>query len=366
MNEIKKFELILFTGESRHRYIEDTLLVLGAPNGYVIRFDYKKKYVDSSIFENFSKFIGKNALLISYSGELKENKLFPIRSTIVLDFVIEQDQIDIILELENYSFLREFKKNDFRINYNISSGMHVIPCDLSLNIFYQKEGFKSGMKDLQSFSEKFRNENIVFSYFDFKDKNGNDISLTRTKKKNNESNLDLLYFPHLTFSSLEEIYLHLYFFAPNIGSKVHFFKITESLSAPQNTIEFTLGASQIHYKYKIKPGLFWRNRNGRFLFTANTNYTLSQRLMFQTDLPKKKRTLLCIFFLVLIYALLYSLDTTEHGFLFKFISKKISDKPILSLTSNENLITILITFLKYSLIGTLSLVGVRYFTKETE
>lgn len=358
-----EIEIVLFTGESRHKYIEDTLLVLGAPEGYIIHFEYKKKYVSNESWDNIKSLIGKKALLVSYIGDISEKKWIPIRCAKLIEVIIEEDQVDCLLCLEKHTYFEPFKINDLSQFISLECNDHLITKSLNNCLFKEYDlvdGFKKGKEILLKHSNKFYDQNVVFSYFEFRDEK-NEIILLKKSEDAHSKNIDLLFLPGIKFEPLpKNIFLHIYFFAPNINSQNHNFKITESISSPTNQYDFPLGASQIHYKYKIKVGRFWRSRKGRFSMIPTTSITKCQRIYFQTNLPSNEAVQYLIFLSLIFYAFLYSFDTSDNGIVFKTLAQCVC-----CLIGKNNLLTI-ITFIKYVLIGSLTLIGIRYFTKETE
>ncbi|MCB0414826.1 MAG: hypothetical protein KDD50_10860 [Bdellovibrionales bacterium] len=318
-------DLVIFTGETRHRYLEDTLTCIGAPIGYVVKFDYKSKYLESSNEKHISNYIGKKALLISYAGNLSDKKWYPIRTAEVLAINYENNQLDIALELKELVKLNDNSSKKFYEEFLELTNHHIVSKNFDDSIFCtrsQKDDFENIINEIKTISNKFGSKEIVFSYFEFTDEKGNLVNLEPIKKIIGPK-LDVIYYPELNFiTNSKHLQLHLFLKAPDIGDNNHLFKLVENLnSSISSTTNFSFGASQIHMKFKINPKEYWTRRLGKLSLNAITSNTVSQRLNFSTSINFSCMKWLYTFILLCVYAFLmsYKFDCPIFEFIRYFI-----------------------------------------------
>lgn len=160
MSSTNDYELVIFTGESRHRFVEDTLLCVGGPTGYVIRFDYKTKYLESPLSTNFDHYVGKTTLLVTYSSKLDEKQWLPVRAAKILAYNLEQDQIDLTIELQDHISLKENYRTQFYSCVSIGSDTHIVNCKIPC-YYFSTLSFHNGFKEnVKCLLDKFRNSYI--------------------------------------------------------------------------------------------------------------------------------------------------------------------------------------------------------------
>jgi hypothetical protein len=101
-----KKSLCAFSSNFRPLYIGDIYKVLSMPNGYIVHFRYKEKYVDSDIIQNPNKYVNNDITIfftdIDKAKETANN--YSVRKARVTKIEIDKntDLIHIYMSLENF------------------------------------------------------------------------------------------------------------------------------------------------------------------------------------------------------------------------------------------------------------------------
>ncbi|WGL59430.1 hypothetical protein QEJ31_12940 [Pigmentibacter sp. JX0631] len=287
-------ETILLTGELHHRYVEDTLTCLGAPEGFVIRFDYRKKYKDPDIS---NPNIDDTVYLFSYKGKIEDKNWFPTRIAKIKHFFEDEDSYHYILELKNSIVANESCTNhsgtlkEFQGKLNITAGdmYHIRRENISTELILKRElpiNFKEIVDYSLRHSELLKSKDIIFSTIYLLDKNNKKIILKyKTRKKNVDSFTPKYQLPFSLCNLINEINIKIEFYSPNIGIFSHKMKIDETISSSnKKTHSINLGARQDIYITRIPINRSWLPREASFEFLSESESTFTQRLKIKIPL----------------------------------------------------------------------------------
>lgn len=98
--------LCAFSSNYRPLYIGDIYKVLSMPDGYIVHFRYKKKYIESKILKNQKKYIGKDVVIFftDTNRETNEAKNYSVRlaKLKLIENTYETELVHIYLELKKF------------------------------------------------------------------------------------------------------------------------------------------------------------------------------------------------------------------------------------------------------------------------
>ena len=99
--------LCAFSSNFRPLYIGDVYKVLSMPKGYIVHFRYKKKYIEDEIFNDCSKYIGKEVIIFFTDIERETNiakENYPVRSAKLklFEYTKETELVHIYMELQDF------------------------------------------------------------------------------------------------------------------------------------------------------------------------------------------------------------------------------------------------------------------------
>lgn len=185
--------IAFLSSDARKLYRDDILRVTSYPNGFVIKFRYKQKYINTQIVSQINNLSNREAIIFFTVGNSlhipKEERTLvnvPVRKAVIKKVIHQQNTQNYEFYLELGEFLQsnnsqiEFPKNEFvaYTNHQLSEAPWKIVID---NI---KNSFKDSLFYIFNISEKSdallpifdEKENV--SYFKLQDENSYYISIS--------------------------------------------------------------------------------------------------------------------------------------------------------------------------------------------
>jgi hypothetical protein len=284
-----KKQMLLFTGETRFRYIEDTLTYIGAPNGSIIHFDYDLDWISipqTNDIEN--KYQDTEVLLVSYTGKISEKKWLILREAKIISVKIVEKCLHIAIRLDELIACQQ-ETIDLIISdpeFTVTEKDHIMEDVMGLKRFFSKSDFINICDKLTKFSESFKGSNVIFSKIYFESTNGNEIKIINLKNYSNVGKFNTR--PYIEFDKMKdhsELVTKIFTYCPNISNRGFYLELNEDMSKKEgNKHRFMVGERKKERTQilKLSRGFFPRICHLDYENSDSNSY--SMRLKFQTQI----------------------------------------------------------------------------------